>query len=1610
MSAKCGGSTSGPDLITIAVLGVSGTERYKGTAGVGKSLICNRFVRGSYDEFHIEHSSILSQADFGGSPVINNDHWLYWGESNIDIDESHPRTRIRLIEQTEFVDDETFEPHQGCSEDYAKRATRIKLESADKLMYICKEQLGLEMEFEHHVLPDGRVSIDAFIFVYDISVVGGRSFEQQSELAVGILLNAIKTKKPVIVAASKADIADENGRKSLQRLLSRKELRSAGLCSVEVSAVANVNITGLFTYITALTEKWKVKVKPPPYAEAVKLQKAREAEVNDRYVAFLREIMPVEEWLSCRPTWQKLMNRIDMTRNFTQFVHIFGHAKAKLFYERHVNEARELWMQRRLQLQAPKLTNVFADLLGTDRAMILSWNEAKEAIYNHPLFDEYFQPLGVFGADLTPSSPQMERWSGDKRIPAELLLAPDAELIYLDFQRIIERDCCREKLEEQFEQVLANCSQVTPGKPLHEVEIFLRGNAVYDALPSSVALKVFDKFQESLVKRAESDFSELLLENVQLFLGIVLLRNHNRAFRPLLGLENSEMAKIKSLLHEDARYRNLNRLFEFRDKKIVNYASFVSYPLVQNCPAGSRCVDALFHDIFRSHLQRRQVLEASQMLIIKLAIVGSDSVVNDFTRSVSKVIRGDMFENERGFARLQCFSEAEAGTNALLTHTFVFLIDSLDTLEKVRARSLKSDDFCCAPIFTLVVDPTHIDLLPYLHQQCCSLSDMCNGCFISPGSELLSSSRHASDNDLSTIFSKDQISRVLEASFLSQTDGHRIDFRVQLLLMCGDPFPAHCILTSLLANAAHITPSSAGGMSTIEVLLSSMKRSSRIDLRVSSYHSWLASRKTVPIHGHILVYSARRRASLAHTVVAARRLAGPLQASAGKSILIVAVADVTDFFNDEETNALLTEGSELANELSAAFVTLSPEGNERLHARTFLEFFERLQLSVQRQVSNAVINTRIPIISDTANSHSGNIDAPLRTDATNLARSNHNSGSTLQSDSSAPRSRDSTNSSRKSDRQLLLPSDAFCSLDSVTEWKDSIIKHHLSTSHCSRKESIFAVVPENLSRAEIHQTVAAELAITFNNPSRLPVASDDSEYAFEMHQQHEAPLATPEPFEVASEYMSVLDALDCRGEREPIYAAVDFSCAPRGMHERSRNSSRANHSRPRKPLQKGSNAATTVLSCQSIFTSHDGSASSSSSASTTHPLSSECVKAVYSCQCLAEASTSARTCQFGQLPGENEMRSHQNHQVSLKGIHRLHSISAESLVDVGIINSSNLYGHLNDGSTSDAKKHLKNRFVRKVTSSFRFRKSGRINSTLKKTFDDVDEDDEPSQVENGSQSVPHSPFVERSKLAITGRRQPPSSNEKISNAFSWLPSRSPKRNLHNISGDSDGLRSNGVILANETLQSLAACSHDRLPVFVRKCIEYIEQGGGMDTEGLYRVPGNQAQVIQLERYYMLNNDVNFLSLDIPVHAVATALKNFFSSLPEPLIPYSLHDRLVGCLECDPSTTMERLQLIVQALPEANERTCNYLMQHLFRVSQHSSTNSMDVRNLSKVWWPTLFRPNFETFESMAVFVTRLELTTQLLIKSASSNCDANRIPSGVKGRRKYLTPKYGTEV
>jgi hypothetical protein len=54
---------------------------------------------------------------------------------------------------------------------------------------------------------------------------------------------------------------------------------------------------------------------------------------------------------------------------------------------------------------------------------------------------------------------------------------------------------CDCRLQEEFEQLLGECTQVTPGKPMSDVRIFFLGKDCFESLADSDAQEIYDRFQ-----------------------------------------------------------------------------------------------------------------------------------------------------------------------------------------------------------------------------------------------------------------------------------------------------------------------------------------------------------------------------------------------------------------------------------------------------------------------------------------------------------------------------------------------------------------------------------------------------------------------------------------------------------------------------------------------------------------------------------------------------------------------------------------------------------------------------------------------------------------------------------------------------------------------------------------------------------------------------------------------------------------------------------------------------------------------------------------------------------------------------------------------------------
>ncbi|NXS63765.1 RHG05 protein, partial [Brachypteracias leptosomus] len=114
--------------------------------------------------------------------------------------------------------------------------------------------------------------------------------------------------------------------------------------------------------------------------------------------------------------------------------------------------------------------------------------------------------------------------------------------------------------------------------------------------------------------------------------------------------------------------------------------------------------------------------------------------------------------------------------------------------------------------------------------------------------------------------------------------------------------------------------------------------------------------------------------------------------------------------------------------------------------------------------------------------------------------------------------------------------------------------------------------------------------------------------------------------------------------------------------------------------------------------------------------------------------------------------------------------------------------------------------------------------------------------------------------------------------------------------------------------------------------------------------------------YFTDHKISLESMGVAVNAVAGALKAFFADLPDPLIPYSLHQEL---LETSSNPTIN---------PTLPSPPLNHVLQHhIYRsfkypqgwVSQQYKTNFMTADNLSICFWPTLMRPDFENREFLS---------------------------------------------
>ncbi|OAT04320.1 hypothetical protein BDBG_16225 [Blastomyces gilchristii SLH14081] len=174
----------------------------------------------------------------------------------------------------------------------------------------------------------------------------------------------------------------------------------------------------------------------------------------------------------------------------------------------------------------------------------------------------------------------------------------------------------------------------------------------------------------------------------------------------------------------------------------------------------------------------------------------------------------------------------------------------------------------------------------------------------------------------------------------------------------------------------------------------------------------------------------------------------------------------------------------------------------------------------------------------------------------------------------------------------------------------------------------------------------------------------------------------------------------------------------------------------------------------------------------------------------------------------------------------------------------------------------------------------------------------------------------------------------------------------------------GLVEVNNNTNALFGCDLEQrievekcvIPGIVTRCIEEVELRG-MDCEGIYRKSGGSSQVQMIRDGFEKSPDYDISDPDLDIHAVTSALKQYFRKLPTPLITYHVYDLLLDATGVTPaSARIDVMRRALLTLPNVHRDVLEFLIFHLRRVVEREKENLMTSLNVAVVFAPTILRP------------------------------------------------------
>lgn len=127
-----------------------------------------------------------------------------------------------------------------------------------------------------------------------------------------------------------------------------------------------------------------------------------------------------------------------------------------------------------------------------------------------------------------------------------------------------------------------------------------------------------------------------------------------------------------------------------------------------------------------------------------------------------------------------------------------------------------------------------------------------------------------------------------------------------------------------------------------------------------------------------------------------------------------------------------------------------------------------------------------------------------------------------------------------------------------------------------------------------------------------------------------------------------------------------------------------------------------------------------------------------------------------------------------------------------------------------------------------------------------------------------------------------------------------------------------------------------IPGFIEDMTTILDDRG-VQTEGVYRVPGHKDRVTDMVTKYFTDNlreRIQPHQIDSErLHDCSSALKQFLRELDEPLMTFPQYDpAIAACKAPDPEQKSAKMADVIGKLPVYNFHTLKHLMEHLRRIA------------------------------------------------------------------------------